>query len=227
MSRFCICVCYWDILVFAPGIYLYLQRKHELFLMRGACWSTKGGVDYSPTLPVTGSSLPCYHWYINGNAKRVTTYKETYICKCKCKLRNTREAFVFKKLSPSFSVNSVFTCCLPAQDRSTVWHREGWAEQVMVFPLSTTLPTVTTYRLPLSSDLFRSRWQKRMAVLSYHIIWDTPLVTDSLYLVICTAYPYPKTHFCISFGVLTGDTLLWMDVGCSSYHWGQLSQHLR
>ena len=120
-----------------------------------------------------------------------------HICKCKCKLRNTREAFVFKKLSPSFSANSVFTCCIPAQDRSTVWHREGWAEQVMVFPLSTTLPTVTTYRLPPSSDLFRSRWQKRMAVLSYHIIWDTPLVTDSLYLVICTAYPthIPKHIF--------------------------------
>ena len=222
MSRFCICICYWDILVFAPGIYLYLQRKHEQFLMRGACWSTKGGVDYSPTLPVTGSSLPCYHWYINGNAKRVTTYKETYICKCKCKLRNTREAFVFKKLSLSFSAHSVFTCCILAQDRSIVWHGEGWAEQVMVFPLSTprhrcTLPTVTTYRLPPSSDLFRSCWQKSMVVQRWQIF----------YTWYCTAHRYLQIHFCISFGTLTGHTLLWMDVGCSSYHWGQLSQHLR
>ena len=93
MSRFCICICYWDILVFAPGIYLYLQRKHELFLMRGACWSTKGGVDYSPTLPVTGSSLPCYHWYINGNAKRVTTYKETYMGKNFKKWKTTKIVF--------------------------------------------------------------------------------------------------------------------------------------
>ena len=37
-----------------------------------------------------------------------------------------------------------------------------------------------------------------MAVQSYHIIWDTPLVTDSLYLENCTTHRYPQTHFCLS-----------------------------
>ena len=42
------------------------------------------------------------------------------------------------------------------------------------------IPLVTTYRLPPFFDPFRSCWQKRMAVQSYHIIWDTPISLNTL-----------------------------------------------